>query len=77
MSPTYDAWIAHNPQHEWLGPEPAHVNEGPQEEAYTEACQEIARLKAILRRTAHTLASGWWDDYERAKLIAELRKAAQ
>jgi len=46
----------------------------PRDEAYTEACEEIDRLKALIKRAADVLCSY---TSNQSALVKEMRKAAK
>jgi hypothetical protein len=47
----------------------------PRDEAYTEACEEIARLRVLIKRAADMLETyPTWSRPAAVKLIQELRK---
>jgi hypothetical protein len=68
---TYDTWKTTEPEIDETPPLPV----DPREEAYTEACEEIARLKALIKRAADVLETyPTWSRPAIVQLISELRK---
>jgi hypothetical protein len=71
---TYDTWKTTEPEIYEEPPLPV----DPREEAYSEACEEVKRLRALIKRAADALETyPTWSRPATVALVAELRTTYQ